>query len=1578
MELKCKINGITYENVVQGEAFDEEYNETLDSGSLVISHQTMIRDLKPYDDVYVWDSNYEFLGFDKDKLFMKKNDIEYTYIFDWDNREFILENDDFQKVFFKHLLVSNFSEKMINLKDFTQQGVGVGEYTPIYEYTIQLMSETKGLETVKLPNLSITEPLNQMYKVSVFEYMKRYISLYSPVYKKVKDEKEKTWEFEKKYSLSPSLEIIFGNIYSPDFSSSGRNLKEYFNKLMSTKDMIVYVMNNVIYAMYITKRRGEFVIDEHINYISGSMSSNDYCDNLRRNYSNAISKNNSARLIEYLGFRNNDNALMTLGNMRLETRFPIYKINKIYMCYYKKVKIPALTGNGSEDRIFLCKQDITPLVKLGTERNVLSQDWEKLNRENPYTVEEMSKFKMCTVEYNIGSKHITGWGDSYTYPKKGTFWDITKNFIQNIFEKLDTANPYGVYGVSYVKNMIGYLGNYKFDTMNPLDNIVTGLGVTSNSEIPNALKLKTFTFEVDYQAFYNGTVIHSKDFARDNITINDNPEEALSLLESDGIAAKEKINRYGNKAITINARYDDISQIQPLGSVFHDFETGDDDIIIYHREYSIYSHYVKCIYYGMHDYVLKNFYTSVYAKHRTWNLMPYGEATTRSENRKNLLLLSKKSLYWENINDEDIFNHKFLMTNFSENNDFIKLILSAFAKNKNPVNGAKIENDDKLNFAFINYYHYDINDTAYPKQNKTYLSDLNSFVSGNSMCFNVVMPDNISGGNYISKFRPNFNNYNNKENPSIETSLLNYVLAKNVENDYTGSIQEWKKSANDYGFAKKMGFYLGHYESNMDKEIFSSSSSVENLYTNYLFKLPYIKDIEEKNITNKIGNDFEIYKDNKEVIDMTYQIEPITDDKDIYFSPWLMQLSNLITNSEKFEADLPVVSDMKLEGNFQIFCGTHYIANGNRFEKSAKRSPYFVIKMPKNLFHTMKIVGNKNANIHVTDAVMLYRIDEDLNAADYPKCITVYENQINSIQCFENNEQMMIKLSIKEYFSISPAINRSWTQYRDITLQNIEKLPFDTSLTNKEFEDDGYYYFAFYEYPLTFVPEYTSADNSEYISFVGQIDWKSDGKTIDAYEINSNITGDRPIDILNGDKCYKINASFISDKYDDNYVKYLKSMYVGISKNKDKKLNKEIIYEKFGFAETYDSENKVYKKDDVVLYDNKVYMYINERPMKHPSEFTIDGGYEFGEDEDGMDTIEKITNWKQIENAVIKGNLYKVTHDVDYWNGIDFELTDNLVTETFSVMIDEENGGHYINVNLNGFEEKPETIQYWFMENGTLNFVFGVNVSDDDWNKKTIKIYVSSLTTRDMRVYDDKYNLIGSSLNILENSLPPYASIEQYYDVPSVPKYILNYNDQPEVNFMIERKLSPYGNGELGPLNSGDIIYYGDVIYTFAEIIGEASSIEVYVNGKDETKQITYLGKDITVKSDLNININVKEFEYIELPLDQSRMPISFETVVQTEFEKSQYVSLVVPRTTDLINKVRISGTFNYVENGETNNYNFENLETSLGNDFFTFGNNCTLRVTYSQNLWEYQIHCYGTPDSYGVNINITKFEEYR
>ena len=94
MRLKCKINGKEYD-IVQGATFSEEYNETLDSGSIIIDRVPKITDLSPYDDVFVYSvgqGENTFLGYRNSNV--KPVSFGYTY-FEDDNEYLEFLNKDY-------------------------------------------------------------------------------------------------------------------------------------------------------------------------------------------------------------------------------------------------------------------------------------------------------------------------------------------------------------------------------------------------------------------------------------------------------------------------------------------------------------------------------------------------------------------------------------------------------------------------------------------------------------------------------------------------------------------------------------------------------------------------------------------------------------------------------------------------------------------------------------------------------------------------------------------------------------------------------------------------------------------------------------------------------------------------------------------------------------------------------------------------------------------------------------------------------------------------------------------------------------------------------------------------------------------------------------------------------------------------------------------------------------------------------------------------------------------------------------------------------------------------------------------
>ena len=1006
MNLTVRIHDKAYvHEVVQGVTFTEEYNETLDSGVVRLSHiKGQIVGLKPYDDVYIYESAPE--GEDETKWFDSHIGLWQRGGTPHDGDE-IDEETGIRIPFYRHLLIDKFTEDIINLSE------------DIYSYSLELFSETKGLEVVQLPNISVTQPLVVSKKIDIYTYLVRFVNLYSPKYKKFKiihdDEKNvdiNSWEYAQKYMVAPELKKIFDGFYSQDFSLSNPNLRDVLSSLMITLDMIPYVKDNMIYAKAISERTetpwGTKTYDlatlqknGMISRIVGQMGSSDFCDGVRRQYSDALSQDGTCNFIEYFGFRSNNNALMTLQNMNISTTHKLYKVKKFNMCFYQSSDVVRLSDRETTPVYTLSKYDITPLIKEKTEWNLLNQDWKKLDSE-PKSIADLAQYKISTASYSIGGKTIEGWGARVDKVVESattlTAYDVTATYIENILKKA-CAN-YATNEISSFTQLQDFIREIGDENNSATDYILINSFIPDSwldgfdklypvEGISDTQRLKTIFFEIEYEGFYDGSILHSRDEGRDNIISNDNSSSSLTLLEKDGLSQKEKLNRFANKTHLLKGRLEgdnySIANILKLGN------TGaigaDDDVIIYRREYSIFDNYISVSYAGIQDYVLKNFYTSVYAKYRTYQLMSYGESVNRAETRKTFVLLSKN----KKQKDETTF---FKINGSKYNFETIKCsqrislqasmwdgfkgrimvpegpiiggnplpwiipyggILDAYSLTigkhyllpitiegeggQKDRNGKyliilyQIVDETTINPYFVDWFEEeeadkiteigieslfsaflpssricDINNATiktHADKNPFYV-DEQTFISGNNLCFNVAMPDNISGGNFIETWSADWE-----------------FLATHPSDDpqyYVGSTQQWYDIVDDRetGAIRDIDYQLSHTEVSIPNLVLNNDSgrAILNQFYSYCKNLP-VKTFSlpgEQRLLSLSSSEKNIYKDNKERIDMTFQIEPIATDKNIIIGQYLLKLSDLVVTNENAKIDISNDTKPPLKG----------------------------------------------------------------------------------------------------------------------------------------------------------------------------------------------------------------------------------------------------------------------------------------------------------------------------------------------------------------------------------------------------------------------------------------------------------------------------------------------------------------------------------------------------------------------------------------------------------------------------------------------------------------------------------------
>lgn len=1257
MNLTVRIHDKEYkEEVAQGITFSEEYNETLDSGTVRLTHVIgQIKDLKPYDDVYIYDSAYDF---------------------DDNISQWRIGGNLKDEPFYRHLLVDQFSEEIINLSE------------GIFAYTIELFSETKGLETVQCPNISVTQPLNVKKKVDIYTYLVRFTNLYSPKYKTLDRNNAGCWVYAQKYTISPELEEVFSGFYSQDFTLSNPNLRDILSTLMITKDMIPYVKDNVIYAKDISKRTDTYDIVEEqnagrVNRIVGQMSSADYCDGVRRQYSDALSSDGICNFVEYLGFRNNDNALMTLDNMCVNTTGKIYTVDEFLACYYKKGQI-YYAGTGEwTDVYFLCEQDITPLIKLDTEWNMLNQDWRELEESAPpITIEELSRYKIGTVYYSIGSNKILGWGTRYNKYKANdlSVVDITKTYIENIISFVDKYNPLGTSTPNGIIENYIKTNNLDWDSELCKFAASNDMSIYGFNNLTSVSKLKTIAFKIKYKGFYDGAIVHSRDKGKDIFYQNDNVSSSLTLLEKDGINQKEKLNRFANKTHIINGRLDGVNySVKNLLQLGYTGSIGDDDdVIIYRREYSFYNNYISVSYAGVQDYVLKNFYTSVYAKYRINQLMSYNESVSRAENKKIILLLSKNKKY----KDEQTF---FKIIDDNEQRVESKEFFSAFVGQNESSN---------INTVLIK-----------SGMGKQYFVDGKTFTSGNNLCFNMFMPDNISGGNSITKYMSNY-------------QLLSEKPSEDGEY-YVGSLQEWYDIVddNETGSIAELSFELSNRKVSPIKVISADNTSKIDIFYQYSMSLPKNEVVVSNETRNVIKISSEkYYKDNKERINLTLQIEPISIEKnDIIMGNYFVKLSNLIFpyDNGKNEQDIEIPTKDVDEG-YSMNVYFYFLGLGERGTQiSIAASPDTAGDEDADDEFYQSLLGLIWSNTISGDPQYVYRIPFEAN-------ITFTGN---------NNSRF--------------TFNATHIGYIDADGKGVEPSP-----------GPGYPIYLW----GNGMDGGTPIGGSPAIRFTTISSPSTDGGHAYYRYTASNVPNEADADI----------------PYQEEIVsKQTTSTYQTITKNMFLEYNTDYI--------NTNKESEILPLNTHKIFSDK----------KVSDVFFIIGG--------GDESILRID----------------VTDITSINNGGNVEILDGIKSINY----------WYFDFNAaykKDYSERNDIVYTYMPEKSGYHFVFGINIYTKDikkeGDKRYIDIYITKMTNRDERIFDNMGRQIGIIHNCIDSNGKYSVPTKQKYDeILEIPidydrANFITFGGDKNVFIEAKRIDSPNKHAPTGILEDGTKIYYGDTI----------------------------------------------------------------------------------------------------------------------------------------------------------------------
>lgn len=308
MRLHAKISssfdsqGLIEHEVLTGATFASTYNEELDSGTIVITHLQSRLNINPYDWVRVYSEAYQ-------------------------------ENGQTKRDFDKLYLVDNYVERQINILQ------------PYYEYTIELMSETKLLEKIQLPNRQWQHSFNAdgtESRKTIYEIIHEVCEAYIPKIKVRSSTDQRGFAYEPLITESAGLETKF-DFPARDISLSQPTFRQCLTALMTQVGCIPMVKDGELTYLDLRAKPTEMTLNpESFNQVQRSASSDSFVNQIVNQGENILDADNRT-VSETVGFRDRNKVfLKQTENLYLETRYPIYKVTKLRMAAWMKAKIKVM------------------------------------------------------------------------------------------------------------------------------------------------------------------------------------------------------------------------------------------------------------------------------------------------------------------------------------------------------------------------------------------------------------------------------------------------------------------------------------------------------------------------------------------------------------------------------------------------------------------------------------------------------------------------------------------------------------------------------------------------------------------------------------------------------------------------------------------------------------------------------------------------------------------------------------------------------------------------------------------------------------------------------------------------------------------------------------------------------------------------------------------------------------------------------------------------------------------------------------------------------------------------------------
>ena len=694
-------------------------------------------------------------------------------------------------------------------------------------YTVSLFSETKELERITLPNCSVTQPLSGRKK-SVWQEIERFCSLYVPRILVYDEEETYDFKYQRKYSLDSALRTRFSDIVCPEFQWNNPTLREVLNDLVSTDDCIIVARQGII-SFYDLKQKGNPIDVSKLSYSKKTMSSQDAVGELTVDMQNAIGKNSSSIVCEGVTLRapEGEGSLTTINGI-LTTRQPIYAIKKL------RVKVPITvrtrTNPGDEDmttsyayawlditdRVLEKEEfDLLSNVRIQDANSSLYQGLPSFTDQNGVTEK---KHKVNFLYFQRGGTDILNVGTNY--PKQN---GVTTQ--QTYFSD---------FALSAITDHLSLTGHLQQGVIVMFDAV---LGINGSNDPRN------LQFYIEYETVAEHALKVGKylPVKHPDNRIFDNQSNSYVDQEHMSVFEYAKINRLGHKLRTIAGDYYNESEIPQLGDYI-----GDE--ILFSREVTYQDNMLK--FKGMlcPNYVLRDFFTGVRAKKRSWQIAKNEDALTRHDVYK--LYIEASHVAKGACNDYSYDDADAVVRvgdPYSLVYDFIPFNMPDYhSLQPHYLLGCYVS-------TFIGNINLPNQGTFYPNSSQSYFLDSQTSLLGRSICIEFGFNDNYKSADYIVS-------------DGTETTQDFYP--------YTDENGEF-----DYEFLT-----IGWVERKSGSDSQRTESTLEQLYSNIRdgYVKPKVTTPDAYDISQHLTPlIFNVKKDNREIIKHTLQLEFCSDTEDI-------------------------------------------------------------------------------------------------------------------------------------------------------------------------------------------------------------------------------------------------------------------------------------------------------------------------------------------------------------------------------------------------------------------------------------------------------------------------------------------------------------------------------------------------------------------------------------------------------------------------------------------------------------------------------------------------------------------------